>query len=360
MKEKLLGQKILKVSDNTSLTIVGVGNEKTIDDATIELDNGRSIKLFVAIKNGAFQFADPKIQKEVIAEIENFQKSESNKKAQQAQIEKEALAVAKENAKKEEVVIAKTKSPRGNRTARQNVRRDRRNIAYKATYCDGNGNWFAAPCSAETRNFNCNETTRARFCRTNSICKEVENGDKSEAEIMNAYGTNFLCYECKLLREFTIYAGRKGNGALIGWKLESDRIAILTTIFPYQDEEDRVIFGAILINRSYDKDEDREAYATSFPEYRIALTPEEAKTMKYWEYAPGEGANKNLIQWNEQLWRYQNDSTCATILKDLVAVIAKRGNEAETQAAQAFLDKFLGLIKMNEDDIPAKAGALIK
>lgn len=359
-KEQFLDQKVFNVRDEEELTIKDVENPDKIRELKIKFETGKSFILYLAFKNGIIQFKNKELEKEISNEIKQYDLEQEKLEAEQAEINKSAMEVAIKRAEAEAQKRATLPRRGRNSVHRTESRIDKKNIAYKATYCDGNGNWFTSPCSENCREHNCLRSSRAEFCKTNSLCKKVMDGLASENDILNAWKTNFLCYESKLFVDYTIYAGRHNDNRPINWKLDNDRLVILTTVFPGDDERERVIFGAMLINRSIKKDGDKESCATSYPECRIALTPEEAKTMKYWDYAPGEGGNKNLIQWNEKLWRYQTDATCATVLKDLVEVIDKRNNKQESLYAHNFLTKFLELIHMNENDVPEKSGAATK
>lgn len=353
-KKELLGKEIEIASSKAKATVAGIENANDIKDLKIVLEDGRSYYVYLAITSKAISFVDDAIQEYIVSEINKYDTEQEQHKAHLQKVAKEAIELSKKRIAEEEK-NGPTKS--NGRSKGSYVRKDRKNIAYKATYCDGNGNWFANPCSKKCRGYNCSQTTRAQFCRTNSICKKVEEGKTAESEIEKARNTNFLCYESRLLVDFKIYAGRHSNDDPMGWELDNDRLVIFTTVFPGMSEADRVIFGAMLVDHSYNKLDDKEAFATSYPDCRIALTEKEAEQMKYWEFAPGEGKDKNLIQWNEKLWRYQSDKTCATVLKELVTIVSKRG-EDEAKRAKAFLDKFLAIIKLEEKDIPPKKGAI--
>ena len=344
-KEKLFNQKIILNKENTILGIVEVSDANNIGELKVTLSNNKTYLLLVALPNGALMFVDNDIQNQLLDEISKY----NLRQIELEQQNKEAKRLAAIEAWKKEEAEKLSK--------KKIIRKDRKNVAYKATYCDGGGHWFKAPCSVACRNANCSKFGGGRFCSTNSVCRKVIDKLATVEEIYGAFNNNMLCYESRILLDFKIYAGRDDDGSLRGWSLDNDRLVILTTVKPGQSEKDRVIFGAFLINHSYDKD-DEEACATSYPDCRLSLTEEESECMKYWDYAPGEGDN-NLIQWKEGLLRYQADLMCATVLKDLVKIVEKRNNPQETQNAKQFLNKFLEIIKIPEDKIPEKSGARI-
>ena len=357
-KEELLNQKM--IYNGETLVIVDAYNLNDINDLMVTFDNGKTFKLSLPFTNGKIKFVDEALQ--------NRFNDELNKKADASKEREQKIDAnmqhAVKRAKKEAEILASlppSKKRRIGGKQKPYVRKTRHNIAYKATYCDGNGDWFKAPCSEECRKYNCAKTTRATFCRKGSVCREVLDGKKPESAILESLRTNLLCYESRLLLDFTVSAGRKEkDNTPFNWNLRNDTLVVFTTIPMNGKEKDRIICGAMLVKHSYPKDGDKEAYATSYEDCRIALTQKEAEELKYWEYAPGEGSHKNLIQWNEKLWRFQEDITCATILKDIVAVIEKRNDPEQTAYARAFLDKYLQKIGKQLNEIPNKQGVLAK
>ena len=346
----LLNQKVVFTASKEEAVVTQVEGQK-IDEMKISLDNGKKYILKLVIVNKVISFKDEAVQKSVLDEINNHNIAQEKIE----EIRKEATRVAIQN----NIQKAKEQEKARKYNSKEKVRKDEKNAAYKATYCDGNGSWFTAPCSAKCRHRNCSKYSGGVFCRTESTCKEVEDSRKDESAINEAFNNTFLCYESRILTDYKIYAGRDGSGKLRGWRLDKDRLVVLTTIKPGREEKDRIIFGAFLVEHSYEKTLEEEASVTSYPDCRIALSEEEAEQMKYWEYKPGEKGN-NPVQWKEGLTRFISDAVCATILRDLVKVVEKRNDPAQTEYAKAFLNKFLKLLQMEENEIPEKAGALAK
>lgn len=348
----LINQKVLH-KDGTELIVAKVIESKRLDEVSIVFEGGKTFRLMTCVEKGIITFKDPKIQQQVLDAIDEHNGVKAQIKIQNEENEKIAREV---NRKKAEEEAKKNPPLHKRRTGNEYIRKDNQNVAYKATYCDGNGNWFTKPCSLECRERNCSKNARAEFCKTNSLCKRYIDGQATEQDIQNNYSTGFLCYECRLLVDYKVYAGLDYTGKPFNWRLNDNRLVVLTTIKPGCAEVDRVIFGIMLVDKSYPKDGDKEAYATTYPDCRLSLTEEEAEEMKYWDYSKGDKGNRP-IQWTERLWRCQPDSVCARILKDMVDVIAKRNNKEQLDYAQKFLNKFLEMIKMDEDEIPEKDGA---
>lgn len=234
------------------------------------------------------------------------------------------------------------------------------NAAYKANYCDdGIHEWFTMPCSKERREKNCND--RDGWCRNGSVCKKVIDGKMEEERIREEFESGFLCYECKIFSDWSIKAGRSRFDQAYDWSLRKDRLLVLTTADSDNLEEERMIIGAFLINNSYPKDEknNKEAYATSYEQYRLKLTKEESAKIKFWNYYSYE--NTDSIKWGTRLLRYFDDAIGSRILKDMVDVICESNRtEIEKNNARSFLNKFLNDISLNEDDIPEKSGTLTR
>ncbi len=353
-KEELINKEVILTSEQKTLTVIDVIENKNFKEIKVSLSNGKTYYLYLGLTKNVFVFVDDKIQKSLLKEVSDCDSNEKQLEKQKEEIRKKAISENKEKA----IIENKNKVVKTKRVKDPNIRIDRKNVAYKATYCDGNGNWFTAPCSSSCRNRNCSKNGGGRFCSTNSVCRRVIDGLSTDKDVYDAFNTSFLCYESRMLLDYKIYAGRDDDGTVRGWSLDNDRLVILTTVKPNQIEEERVIFAIFLINHSYDKD-DEEASATSYPDCRLSLTEEESESMKYWDYAPGEGDN-NIIQWKEGLLRYQTDEMCATVLRDVVRIIEKRNDPAQTEYARNFLNKFLNKIKMQEEDISEKHGARIK
>lgn len=340
-KELFIGKEVRIVRTNEVVAIKDILEENPTKTL---FSNGKVFHLFAAFKNGAIEFLDKELAKELTLEIKATEAKEAQKEEEDELARQKATEAAVARAAKIDEFLAKNpkKGPRTRRVIDPLARVDEKNIAYKATYCDGNGDWFKAPCSRACRQINCEEADRSFFCRTDSICKQVVEGNEPESAIQERYQSGFLCYECNLLNGFIIYAGRtNGTNLPKNWNLEDDRLVVLTTRKYDVPEDERIIFGVMLVDKSHKQEGNNEAYATSYPDCRLALTEDEAKNLKFWDYAPRVGENKNRAVWGCGLWRYLTDQVSANILKAVVEIIDKRNNPAQSAYAHAFLDKFL-------------------
>ena len=311
---------------------------------------------FNSFELGFLRFEKQELQKLVEDEIEQERiKAEKKKKedAEKAELAKQA-ELAKRAEEKEKQRIKD----------RQSDQENRKNGIYKANFCDGNfsgnykkyENWYKDKCSTNCMKRNV-EGQSGPNCK-NSICSKYIKGLKTIEDVKKELNKD-MCYESHIFTSYDISAGIDGKKNPLGWNLEEDRVVILTTFEPEKEEKDRIIFGAFLIDKVYSKTAVRAARATSYPEYRIELSYEEANELKYWEYSAANSDGK--IHWKENLLRYQTDDVCARILIDIVDVMKKHNRSTEDiENAERFLDKFLRLIGREKEDIPPKNGALIK
>ncbi len=242
---------------------------------------------------------------------------------------------------------------------------NRLNGVYKANFCDGNisgkfnncDNWYKAPCSKKCMEKNAKHG--GPNC-SKRICSKYVNGTATEKDIKELEKNKELCYESHIFTDYEISAGYSGEYPDItpnGWSLEDDRVVLLTTREPGKREEERIIFGVFMVDKVYPMEAKKPARATSYPECRIALTYDEAKHFKYWEYS---GPNKDgSIGWQERLLRYQTDNVCARVLIDIVELMKKTRTPNEVAYAEAFLNKYLKMIGKPANQIPQKNGALL-
>jgi len=291
----------------------------------------------IAFENGFLKFEKPEIQKLVDGEIE------------QKRIEAEKNAI--ENAKQAELYrIGKQELELKEKIKlRQGKNENKRNIAYKATYCDGNGSWFRKPCSKKCIENNIREN---RSWCSRSLCKDFLDGKATSSDINNKWATTQdLCYESRILEDFSVSAGldEETNNPRKFVKLERERLVVLTTVEPKNRGNERIIFGAFLVERII-SDEFGADKAISQEDYRIELNINEARKMKFWDYYENAN-NPDSEQWGSGLIRYLSDDLSAKILYDMVEIIKKRKNSTDTANATDFLNKYLRIIGRTVDEI---------
>lgn len=332
------------------------GTTTKIVDATISDNNYIKVTFETGIKcniKTSLEKGIIKIQNEILVaqifEASNIIEKDANALKEK---KKEENRIINEQKAKEYAEKAKTarerldNNPTKSKSKRSNDRsskyENKRNIAYKATYCDGNGNWFRRPCSLACMERNiyggrswCNE----------SLCKQYMIGKASMNDINKKWETD-LCYESRILEDYSVSAGldKKTKRARDFAELDVDRLVILTTVEPECDGKDRIIFGAFLVQRIIPKKEFVAAKAISYPDCRLELTIEEARQMRFWDYYQNEN-NPASTQWGTGLFRNLYDVQAAKILRDIVEIILNSNRtQEEKDKAQAFLDRFLSII----------------
>lgn len=308
----------------------------------IAFQNRETQYQLTAFKKGFLKFVNENFQKQIEDELEEERivaerlAKERELKAEKARIEREkALAEAKE--------VERTKK-------RQSPKEKEKNIAYKATYCDGNGMWFRRPCSVECMRRNIKE---GRSWCSRSLCNKYLNGESSINEINDKWAVSKdLCYESRMLEDFSVSAGLddKTNAPRKFVKLDVHRLVVMTTIEPNTKGNERIILGAFLV-QDIISDEYGADKAVSDPKYRIELTIDEARNMKFWDYYENRNA-PDSERWGQGLIRYLSDDLSARILYDIVELIKKtRSNVKEINDAEEFLNKYLKIIGRTLDQI---------
>ena len=139
-------------------------------------------------------------------------------------------------------------------------------------------------------------------------------------------------------------------------KVQVNSLAVLTTREPYEPEEKRFIFGVFLVDEAYEGDNRDEGYVTTSSKYKIGLSKEEAKNIKFWNYYRNENAPER-IAWGQGLHRYITDIQAASILKDIADL--KIGTEDE-ELAREFLTYFCKINSIDSMVLPMREGALVK
>lgn len=121
----------------------------------------------------------------------------------------------------------------------------------------------------------------------------------------------------------TYHTGKKAGKPLIRKRIGTGKIAVLTTRFPMDEEEDRKIIGFFSIRRIEGK-ADEEKYVVADDELRVRLRVDEARKLRFYEHYKMEGAPF----WGAGLIRYLTEAQVIHILEN-VRDIAK-GKRAET------------------------------
>lgn len=134
---------------------------------------------------------------------------------------------------------------------------------------------------------------------------------------------NFPCYECALFVnwQFSPGVGRQEenyNEPLLMREVLPNKLAILTTHHPRDDEEERHIFGFLHIGKVIDDQNDPTVSdAAQFVKGKreTSLELDSRVKLKFWDYYKNERTDRKL--WGTGLFRYLSDETVLKILKAL-------------------------------------------
>lgn len=144
------------------------------------------------------------------------------------------------------------------------------------------------------------------------------------------------CMESKLFEEWSFGAGYFHNGPKKGQpkraNIEKGGIALLTTRFPGDSEEDRKIIGLYKIGRVRNL-ENQETKFYADDKYRIRLPLEEAKQLYLWDYY---SINSDKPQWGTGLLRYLSDEQVKKVLLDLKQTV--QSNEHKEIIEELLID----------------------
>ena len=240
-----------------------------------------------------------------------------------------------------------------NETANQRVRITSKktnkngNIAFKLNYCDGGQTakqiGFNGVCSDKIIKYNIYEEERAWCSNRRSPCYEHyisfnPNRKKLEGLMGDEPDGDYVCYESQILRSWRAGAGETSSGQPKRIrKAQHNRLAILTTILPYMEEEERIIFGLFLIDDIFQGDNEESGYVASNSRYRIKLSMDESKQMKFWNYYTN-SKDSSIASWRTGLFRYLEDEIALRILCD---VIKLKQDKIEKELAEELLNHFL-------------------
>ncbi|KNZ41630.1 hypothetical protein AKG39_11220 [Acetobacterium bakii] len=180
---------------------------------------------------------------------------------------------------------------------------------------------------------------------------------------MGSFDENaFVCYESQMLNNWKAAAGviqtGKNRGKPLKLKgVERNSLAILTTRLPSSKEKDRIIFGAFLVDETFEGDDSKEGFVSAKSEYKIKLSLTEAQEFKYWNYYFN--PNKpETIRMGSGLFRYLSDVQATQVLRDLVKL---KENTPEEASSKLFLEHFCRINGIHLDDIPKElSGGLLQ
>ena len=222
----------------------------------------------------------------------------------------------------------------------------RANIAFKCNYCDGGKSevqiGYDGVCSDKTIQFNITGERRSWCGSADCVCFKYHSGEMSRKELDDLFaGDGFICYESRTLRDWKALAGTHLQGESKGKprtikNVRNNSLCVLTTRDPKHAEDLRYIFAVFLVDESYEGDGREEGYVVANSEFKIKLSPAEARSLRFWKYYKNENSWES-IKWGSGLYRYIEDEQAVQILKDIADV---KKNTPDEDLAGRFYERF--------------------
>lgn len=217
------------------------------------------------------------------------------------------------------------------------------NIAIKCNYCDGGSNknhiGFSGICSDRVIAYNIDTEKRAWCSNENCPCFQYHKGNLSKSSLIELMNNQdeIVCYESTMLSDWEAQAGlfEDGKSKRFGSTLHKGAVCVFTTRFPDMEEQDRFIFGLFLIDELFHGDDTRAGYVKCNTDYRIELTPQEAISIKFWDYYRNKNAPE-IEQWGTGLYRFVSNQSIILLLQRIISI---REGDSKTEAIN-FLKEF--------------------
>ncbi len=321
------------------------------DKLTVAFISGEKKFIFPDAFNGFLMAKNPELSKKIqeyIAEFESVKQKELQEKQNAAAIERQLYTDQKE-----------FRSPRKSVKTIQ-----RSNIAFKCNFCDGGQSdeqiGFNGVCSDDLIHNNIIIEKRTWCNSEDCPCLHYHNGDMTREELdSRCKDDGFVCYESQMLREWKAMAGIVQHGENKGKpmklnQVQTNSLCILTTRDPRSKEEDRYIFAVFLVDDTYEGDGRDEGYVSTTSEYRIKLTPTEARSLLFWNYHANDNQPEVAV-WSSGLHRYFEDEQAVQILRDIA--IIKKGTDEEV-LSERFLQHFCRINGVDFSTVKGLSGAL--
>jgi hypothetical protein len=138
------------------------------------------------------------------------------------------------------------------------------------------------------------------------------------------------CYESGLFKDWMYgsgYAIQRDEKPFRIAHIQRGAIAVFTTLFPGDREEDRKIIGLFKIARIENKQEgDTKVFADR--RYRIRLPLEVAKELHFWDYYEIDAKEP---KWGSGLFRYLDDVAVGQILRHIAEVVREKDTKEVAQ-----------------------------
>ena len=278
--------------------------------------------------------------------------------------EKRAKKLQKEQELKREALRMEIMRNEKNNVKKSAIKKVDSNIAFKCSYCDGGSSadsiGYKSICSDETIDYNINISKNKSCCAPESGCYQYVEGNISREELDAMHSNdNSFCYESQMLNQWRVFAGtkQKDTNKIKTKKLRNvnrDSLALLTTMLPKEKENNRLIFAVFLLKENYELDYEKDGYLGAHDKYRIELSIEESKKLKFWDFYINQ-KNPEKIANSSALYRYLTDVQAAQVLKKICEI--KKDTPSE-ELSKEFLEYYCKIKNIDVNEIPEPSGAL--
>ncbi len=238
------------------------------------------------------------------------------------------------------------------------------NIVFKCFYCDGgsdgNNIGYKSVCSDEIINHNINVAKNKACSSPECDCHQYLSGNISREELeFRNKGNNKFCYERKLLNNWCSYPDinyidKKGAKVKNLKNVNQGSLVLLSSVLPKEKERDRIIFGVYLLQEDYLIDYNTKGYLKADEKYKVELSLEESKKIKFWDYYFNPKNPKKIAN-NSTKYRYFDDVQAAQVLRAIREI--KKGTSDETISNEIF-DSYCKIKNIDVNAIPEPKGAL--
>lgn len=301
--------------------------------------------------------------------FEKFLEINSKVKSKKVQKELDVINEAKhvERMKQAEIEVARLHElALEGKLRRQNSTHNDGNIVIKFNYCDGGSTdtkiGFAGVCSEKILEHNVKKEKYVGCASDDSECKNYSDGAFSYSDLQLIYANDgSVCYESQLLSDWNVHAGLYQSGKRAGKpvkfkNIKGDGLAMLSTKLPKTKEKDRFIFAVFLIDEFFEGNQVDAGRITADKKYRLQLSLEEAKELKFWNYYYN-NKSPEKVRFGSGLHRYFSNDQSTQVLQKICEL--KKGTPDETLALE-LLEEFCRINKMDSNNILKADGALLR
>jgi len=249
---------------------------------------------------------------------------------------------------------------------RQNSAHNDGNIVIKFNYCDGGSTdtriGFSGVCSEAVLENNVKKEKYVECVSEDSECKNFMDGIFSYSDLQLIYENDgSVCFASQTLSDWNIYAGLYQSGQRAGKpvkfkNIKSNGLGMLSTKLPKTKEKERFIFAVFLISEFFEGNQVDPGRLTADSKYRLELSLEEAKELKFWDYYYN-NKSPEKVRFGSGLHRYFSNDQAAQVLDKICQL--KKGKD-DYKLAVELLEEFCKINKMDPKNILRADGALLR